>query len=61
MPCLFGFIGWTVMWQLQVVLTKNVPGLEFALGISLIFLPAGIRTLSVLLFRSKGAELGVGK
>lgn len=55
MPYLFGFIGWTLMWQFQIVLTKNIPGLEFALGISLIFLPAGIRTLSVLLFRFKGA------
>lgn len=55
MPYLFGFIGWTLMWQFQVVLTKNIPALEFALGVSLIFLPAGIRTLSVLLFGFKGA------
>jgi hypothetical protein len=54
-PYLFGFIGWTLMWQLQVFLTRAIPGLEFALGVSLVFLPAGIRTLSVLVFGFKGA------
>lgn len=43
------------MWQLQVFLTRAISGLEFALGVSLVFLPAGIRTLSVLVFGFKGA------
>ncbi len=43
------------MWQFQVFLTKAIPPLDFALGVSLIFLPAGIRTLSVLIFGFKGA------
>jgi len=54
-PYLFGFLGWTLMWQFQVFLTKAIPPLDFALGVSLIFLPAGIRTLSVLIFGFKGA------
>lgn len=55
MPYLFGFFGWTLLWQFQVFLNKLVPQLDFALGVSLIFLPAGIRTLSVLVFGFKGA------
>lgn len=54
-PYLFGFLGWTLMWQFQVFLTKTIPQLDFALGVSLIFLPAGIRTLSVLIFGIRGA------
>ena len=53
-PFLFGFIGWYGMWSLQLQLTF----LDYALGVSLIFLPAGIRTLSVLIFGFRGA-LGV--
>lgn len=48
---LFGFIGWYVMWQLQLHLTT----FDYAMGVSLIFLPAGIRTLSVLIFGFRGA------
>ena len=55
MPYLFGFVGWTFMWQFQLLLTKAIPQLDFALGVSLIFLPAGIRTLSVLVFGFRGA------
>lgn len=53
-PYLFGFFGWYVMWSLQLHLTF----LDYALGVSLIFLPAGIRTLAVLIFGFRGA-LGV--
>ena len=53
-PYLFGFVGWYATWLLQLQLTF----LDYALGVSLIFLPAGIRTLSVLIFGFRGA-LGV--
>ena len=53
-PYFFGFIGWYGMWSLQLQLSF----LDYALGVSLIFLPAGIRTLSVLIFGFRGA-LGV--
>lgn len=50
-PYLFGFVGWYAMWLLQLQLTA----FDYALGVSLIFLPAGIRTLSVLIFGFRGA------
>ena len=50
-PYLFGFLGWQFMWQLQTQLAV----LDYALGVSLIFLPAGIRTLAVLIFGLRGA------
>ncbi len=50
-PFLFGFIGWYAMWLIQSQLTA----FDYALGVSLIFLPAGIRTLSVLIFGFRGA------
>jgi len=50
-PYLFGFIGWQLMWHIQLQLAA----LDYALGISLIFLPAGIRTLAVLIFGIRGA------
>lgn len=50
-PYLFGFLGWQLMWQLQTQLTA----LDYAHGVSLIFLPAGIRTLAVLIFGLRGA------
>lgn len=53
-PFLFGFLGWYGMWLLQLQLNF----LDYAFGVSLIFLPAGIRTLSVLIFGFRGA-LGV--
>ena len=50
-PYLFGFIGWLLMWKLQLQLDF----LDYALGVSLAFLPAGIRTLAVLIFGLRGA------
>ncbi len=50
-PYLFGFIGWYVTWLIQLQFSM----LEYALGVSLIFLPAGIRTLAVLIFGFRGA------
>lgn len=50
-PYLFGFFGWYGMWLLQLQLTS----FDYALGVSLIFLPAGIRTLAVLIFGLRGA------
>ncbi|MFM8339165.1 MAG: hypothetical protein ACKN9C_04165 [Fluviibacter sp.] len=50
-PYLFGFIGWYAMWLVQLQLTT----FDYALGVSLIFLPAGIRTLAVLIFGFRGA------
>lgn len=50
-PYLFGLIGWYGMWTLQLQLGV----LDYALGVSLIFLPAGIRTLAVLIFGFRGA------
>ena len=54
MPYLFGFFGWYSMWLLLLQLDF----LNYAFGIALIFLPAGVRTLSVLIFGFRGA-LGV--
>jgi hypothetical protein len=53
-PYLFGFCGWYGMWLLQ----SQLVFLDYAMGISLIFLPAGVRTLAVLIFGLRGA-LGV--
>lgn len=50
-PYLFGFLGWYGMWLLQLQLSA----LDYALGVSMIFLPAGIRTLSVIIFGFRGA------
>ena len=50
-PYLFGLLGWYGMWLLQL----QLPVFDYALGVSLIFLPAGIRTLSVLIFGLRGA------
>lgn len=50
-PYLFGFFGWYAMWLLQLQFTA----FDYALGVSLIFLPAGIRTLAVLIFGFRGA------
>jgi hypothetical protein len=50
-PYLFGFLGWQLMWLVQT----HLVALDYALGISLIFLPAGIRTLAVLIFGFRGA------
>jgi hypothetical protein len=50
-PYLFGFFGWYAMWLIQLQLTT----FDYALGVSLIFLPAGIRTLAVLIFGFRGA------
>gem|GEM_PF-843717 len=54
-PYLFGALGWLLMWKLQVLLQHFVPNLDYAIGVSLIFLPAGIRTLAVLVFGLRGA------
>lgn len=50
-PYLFGFIGWYTMWRLQLQLSF----LDYAMGVSIVFLPAGIRTLAVLVFGIRGA------
>ncbi len=50
-PYVFGFFGWYGMWLLQLQLSP----FDYALGVSLIFLPAGIRTLAVLIFGLRGA------
>ena len=50
-PFLFGFVGWYALWTLQLQLTF----LDYAMGVSLAFLPAGIRTLAVLIFGLRGA------
>ena len=50
-PYLFGFLGWQLMWLVQT----QLGALDYALGVSLIFLPAGIRTLAVLIFGLRGA------
>lgn len=44
-------MGWYGMWTLQLQLSA----LDYALGVSVIFLPAGIRTLAVLIFGFRGA------
>jgi hypothetical protein len=54
-PFLFGALGWTIAWQLQLLLQQLIPALAYELGVALIFLPAGIRTLSVLVFGFRGA------
>jgi hypothetical protein len=50
-PYLFGFFGWYAMGLLQLQLGF----LDYALGVSVVFLPAGIRTLAVLIFGFRGA------
>ncbi|MEN9879945.1 MAG: hypothetical protein RIQ55_591 [Pseudomonadota bacterium] len=50
-PYFFGFLGWYGTWLIQLQLTV----LDYAVGVSLIFLPAGIRTLAVLIFGFRGA------
>lgn len=54
-PYLFGALGWMLMWKLQLLLQTQLTALDFATGVSLIFLPAGIRTLAVLVFGLRGA------
>lgn len=54
-PFLFGALGWTFAWQLQLLLQQLIPALDYDVGVSLIFLPAGIRTLAVLVFGFRGA------
>jgi hypothetical protein len=54
-PYLFGALGWALAWQLQFLLQQILPNLEYATGVALVFLPAGIRTLAVLVFGLRGA------
>lgn len=54
-PFLFGALGWTIAWQIQLLMQKLIPALDYEVGVSLIFLPAGIRTLAVLIFGFRGA------
>lgn len=54
-PFLFGALGWMMMWQLQTLIQTQFTSLDYATGVALIFLPAGIRTLSVLVFGLRGA------
>ena len=54
-PFLFGALGWAIAWQLQLLLQQLIPALSYELGVALIFLPAGIRTLAVLVFGFRGA------
>jgi hypothetical protein len=54
-PYLFGFFGWALAWKLQHLLLQILPELDYATGVALIFLPAGIRTLAVLVFGLRGA------
>lgn len=54
-PFLFGALGWTFAWQLQLLIQQLIPALGYDVGVSLIFLPAGIRTLAVLVFGFRGA------
>ena len=54
-PYLFGALGWTIAWQMQLLTQQLIPALDYEVGVSLIFLPAGIRTLSVLVFGFRGA------
>ena len=54
-PFVFGALGWALAWQLQFLLQQILPNLEYATGVALIFLPAGIRTLAVLVFGLRGA------
>ena len=54
-PYLFGALGWMLAWKLQFLIQQILPSLEYATGVALIFLPAGIRTLAVLVFGLRGA------
>ena len=54
-PYLCGAFGWILMWQIQVSLQAQFADLDYATGVALIFLPAGIRTLAVLVFGLRGA------
>jgi hypothetical protein len=54
-PYLFGALGWILMWELQGALQIHIAALDYATGVALIFLPAGIRTLAVLIFGFRGA------
>lgn len=55
MPYAFGAFGWILMWKLQLLMQHFMPALDYAMGVALIFLPAGIRTLAVLVFGLRGA------
>lgn len=55
MPYLFGVFGWILAWKLQFLVQQILPELDYATGVALIFLPAGIRTLAVLVFGLRGA------
>lgn len=54
-PYLFGALGWLIMWRVQGLLQTQLTAIDYATGVALIFLPAGIRTLSVLVFGLRGA------
>jgi len=54
-PFMFGALGWTIAWQIQLLMQQLIPALDYEVGVSLIFLPAGIRTLAVLIFGFRGA------
>lgn len=54
-PYLFGTLGWMLVWQFQLLLQTQIPALDYTAGVALIFLPAGIRTLAVLIFGLRGA------
>ena len=54
-PYLFGAFGWVLAWKLQLLLQQLLPGLDYATGVALVFLPAGMRTLAVLIFGLRGA------
>jgi len=54
-PYLFGALGWLLMWKIQILLQTQLTTLDYATGVALIFLPAGIRTLAVLVFGLRGA------
>ena len=47
-------VAWLLAWAAQI----HLPGLSYAPGVALIFFPAGVRTLAVLVFGWRGA-LGV--
>ena len=50
-PFLLCSLGWMMAWWLNL----QMPFLEKSTGVSLIFLPAGVRTVSVLIYRFRGA------
>ena len=54
-PYLFGAVGWMMMWYLQALIQTQLTALDYATGVALVFLPAGIRTLAVLVFGLRGA------